>query len=309
MGILRIALFGGLRVRHESAQANEKLPPGAQRLFGFLLVKRSQAHTREELTDLFWPDCREDRGRACLNTELWRLRRILEPQGTPRGTYLKSVSANSVQFNPTSDHWLDVADFETRVRTIVSRATGNVDATELDGLRTALELYSGGLLEGIYDDWVLFERERMRCLYIDGLAFLMAHGRDHRNHLEAIRCGRKILDLDPLREEIHRELMRLYVDCGQRPQALVQYQTCREILNRELGISPMEETQAVYAEIVGQARPVPQRRPDPHRNATLKQAMQHMRTAAAGLEEGRTALRQAVSLVQNLAKQAPTTDE
>ena len=55
---------------------------------------------------------------------------------------------------------------------------------------------------------------------------------------DALRCGRLILLSDPLREHIHRDLMRLYAANGQRSQAIQQYHTCAEVLRAELGLAP-----------------------------------------------------------------------
>lgn len=309
MGKLRIVLFGGLRVQHDGARVDVKVPRGVQRLLGFLLIKHSHSHTREELTNLFWPEYSEDRARACLNTELWRLRQVLEPQGTRRGTYLRTGSGNTLEFNWSSDHWLDVAVFEEQVGRVISHSVREVDASAIDVLKAALQLYAGELLEGIYDDWALFERECMRSLYIDGLAYLMSYCKQQGNHSEGANCGQRILDLDPLREEIHRELMRLYMDSGQRPKALVQYEMCLKTLETELGIPPMEETQAVYAEIIGSAKNPTQPYPVTGDSGTLKQAVRHLKTAVTGFEKGQTALRRAVSLVEVLDDQAPTRDD
>jgi len=309
MGKLRIALFGGLRVLNDGARVDVKVPRGGQRLLGFLLIKRSHPHTREELTNLFWPEYSEDRARACLNTELWRLRQVLEPHGTLRGTYLRAGSGNTLEFNWSSDHWLDVAVFEEQVGRVISHSIREVDASAIDILRDALQLYAGELLEGIYDDWALFERECMRSLYIDGLAYLMGYCKQRGKHSESANCGQKILDLDPLREEIHRELMRLYMDSGQRPKALMQYETCLKTLETELGIPPMEETRAVYAEIIKSAKSTTQSCSVTADSGTLKQAVWHLKTAVTGFEKGQTALRKAVSLVEVMDDQSPARDD
>ena len=61
------------------------------------------------------------------------------------------------------------------------------------------------------------------------------------------------LDMNSLREEIHREMMRSYVENGQRALALQQYEICQATLAKELGTSPMEDTQALYTQIFTEA--------------------------------------------------------
>jgi DNA-binding SARP family transcriptional activator len=78
---------------------------------------------------------------------------------------------------------------------------------------------------------------------------LLYHYGHHAAWEQGLACARKILDLDPLREEIHREMMRLYYKSGHRALALKQYEKCRENLASELDILPMEETQILHAQI------------------------------------------------------------
>ena len=112
----------------------------------------------------------------------------------------------------------------------------------------------GDLLEGFYDDWALRERERLRMLYLDCLGTLLRRHSETGALEPALRCGRQILALDPLREDIHREVIRLHVRNGHRALALQQYESCRAALEEELGVEPMEETRALCAELLSAAR-------------------------------------------------------
>jgi DNA-binding SARP family transcriptional activator len=116
-------------------------------------------------------------------------------------------------------------------------------------LEVAASLYTGELLEGFYYDWALRERERLRYVYLNSLAHLMQFYRRQRLYDKGLEAGRKILDLDPLHEEIHREMMQLYAESGQRALAIRQYESCCDSLHAELGILPMDETQALYTQI------------------------------------------------------------
>jgi len=213
----------------------------------YLLLHRDRTHRREVIADTFWGDTGEQRARNCLNTALWRLRRVLEPNGVPRGAYLTTTGSGEISFNWASDHWLDVAAFEDGSRRVLGRPAQAMEARHIRTLEQALALYTGELLEGFYDDWALRERERLRRLYLNSLAHLMrCHGQ--RGAIDdALRYGQRILELDPLREGIHREMMRLYLASGRRARVVRQYETCRQVLEQELGVEPISETQAISA--------------------------------------------------------------
>ena len=87
-------------------------------------------------------------------------------------------------------------------------------------------------------------------MYLTALYHLMNYYAAQSSFGDALRCGRLILLSDPLREHIHRDLMRLYAANGQRSQAIQQYHTCAEVLRAELGLAPMRETQLLYQQLL-----------------------------------------------------------
>ncbi len=306
MGSLRILLFGGVRVSHDRSGVGVQLSKRVQNLLVYLLLHKRRFHSREELLDALWPDRDEQHARNCLNTTLWRLRLSLEPDGISRGTYLLTSKLGEVGFNWASDYFMDAEVFEESLGRILSRpmnelAESGESATH--ELEHALELYTADFLPGVYVDWVLSERERLRSLFIDGLSFLLQNYKDRREYLRGLACGQRILDLDILREEIHREMMRLYVNCGQRTRAVRQYQICRESLQAELGIPPMGETEALYAEIL-QSTPAPtagefNRRP----TDSVEKVLRQFETAITSFKDAELALQELVPLLEKFGKQ------
>lgn len=250
MTLLSIRLFGRPRVTLGS-DAEIKFAHTGQTLLAYLLLHRDLS-ARDLLVSLCWAEQPEENARSCLNTALWRLRSALEPDPIPRGTYLLSSPAGEVGFNWESPHWLDLAEFEVAAGAALARRPAELTGAQVDNLERALDLYSGDLLEGFYDDWALRERERQRGLYLDGLHLLMRrHTLDAAYH-KGIAAGQRILRLDPLREDVHRDLMRLYAANGQRALAARQFITCRDTLQAELGIPPMEETEACYRQVLAE---------------------------------------------------------
>jgi len=298
MHFLRICLFGSVQIGRDGVLPGDKVTHTVQALLAYLLLHRHHSVPRELLAGIFWGDYSEDRARGCLSTALWRLRRVLEPEGIPRGTYLVTTPAEQVGFNWNSPHWLDVAAFEERVVRILAEPVHVIEAADVQETEKALQLYTGELLEGVNYDWALRERERLRGLYLDTLSHLMHYYKHHGAYAESLTCGQRILYYDPLREEIHREMMRLYVEGGQRAQAVRQYEICREILATELGIPPMEETQALYAQIIsstsaGEIVPI-------HGNDLfdLVQILQQLHLLRRGLDEAHEQLEQIVLLIK-----------
>ncbi|MFN2397740.1 MAG: BTAD domain-containing putative transcriptional regulator [Gemmatimonadaceae bacterium] len=293
MSLLRIHLFGSVRVAHEGRSSVGRLTHAVQGLLAYLVLHRRRLHARETLSGLFWGDHSEPRARSCLSTTLWRLRQVLEPDGIVRGTYLIAGSSAAVGFNFDSEHWIDAEVFELEV----TRALATGARRELvndKNLGEALRLYTGDILDAHFADWALAERERLRLLYLSGLTRLMHHQADRGFLDEACASARCVLEVDPLREEVHRELMRLQLRRGDRAAAIRQYRTCREVLARELGVPPMEETRALHARIVADS-PAPLHTPgNAPVSSALESVLEPLHLAAEALEQVRAHLQLAV---------------
>lgn len=249
MSELRVFLLGGVRILRGSSESEVALPRSSEVLLAYLMLTRNRRHPRDSLCELFWPDLTPARARGALSTTLWRLRRAVE-SSAPRGTYFSSSPTGEIGFNEGADYWLDVEVLETRAAASLRRRDAGLVDDEARRLSDVLRLYTGDLMEGIYDEWVEIERQRIRVLYLDALARLLDHHQRRGELDDAMAWGQRILQLEPLSEEVHRRMMELYAASGRRPLALRQYETCRTVLAAELGISPMDETVSVYNRLV-----------------------------------------------------------
>ena len=294
MGGMRISLLGGFNVAHDGAALLQPASRRTQALLAYLLLKRQRSHQRDVLAEVFWGDAPDAQARRCLRTALWRLRKILEPRNVPSGTYLVTSSAGEVAFNRESDYWLDVASFEDGLDNLHAEPERELATRELQELQRTLDLYRGDLLEGIYDDWILADRERLRCLHLTGLHCAM-HQYQRRDDYEAgLAMGRRILAEDPLRESVHRDMMRMYCLNSQRGEAIGQYQHCAQVLMEELGIAPMEETRRLFETLLSGATAMP---PSPVKGEavqSLRLAKKNLHRAAKEVERAQNQVLQAI---------------
>ena len=294
---LRINLFGCPRVIRTDAPEPVSLGRPAHALLAFLLLRGHQLHPREKLAYALWSGATRDAAAHSLRTTLWRLRRAIEPPEVPKGTYLLVNSRGEVGFNWNSRYWLDVLDFETTIR----HADAPVPDSALEKLEQALRLYEGGLLEGFYDDWILRERERLRNLYIQGLSQMMWRLKDEQRYEGALEYGRKILQEDPLRESVHRQMMRLHALNGNRCQALMQYEELALMLEEQLEVAPSEETTSVYAQILRMEARTGGRVPVPAGHPPASMRTRELQRCLTDLEECKALLARAHENLRTLA--------
>ena len=150
-------------------------------------------------------------------------------------------------------------------------------------LERGLRLYRGDYLVGIDHEWAWLERQRLRNLYLDGLYHLtLAHAAASDWHL-VLEWGRRLNREEPLREDVHRLLMRAHAFAGNRALAIAQYQLCRDVLQADLGVEPMPETQELYRSLVAAetSLPAPAAAPLPTPLASARRRIARVRRALA----------------------------
>jgi DNA-binding SARP family transcriptional activator len=224
-------------------------------LLCYLLLNRDQPHTREHLAALFWGEYPTRTSRKYMRNALWRLRHVLHSVGAPADYYL-NINDDSISFSREGHLWLDIEDFETVTIHNQEVSGRDLTAAEARQLEKAVELYTGDLLAGIYEDWCLYERERLHLLHLNTLGKLAIFHELNGTYEQGLAFGRRILACDNTRESVHRQMMRLYWQSGNRGAALAQYKLCTQILHESLGISPLEETTRLYEQMrYGQYNP------------------------------------------------------
>lgn len=221
-----------------------------QELFSYLLLHRARPHRREALTTLLWPDVPDVQSKRYLRKTVWQLQSALAQLTPPDAPSILHADPDWLQVSTAADAWLDVAQFECAYRLAEDTAGEEMEPTTAARVEAAVELYRGDLLEGWYQEWVLFERERLERIYLSLLDKLISHCAAHGRYEAGISYGMRALRHDPARERTHRRLMRLHALAGNRSEALHQYAVCVDTLRRELGVAPSERTNALNHNIL-----------------------------------------------------------
>lgn len=239
---LSVCLFGKFRVLQDGQPLGGFEALRVRELFSYLLLFHDRPHSREQLVRELWEDEDPSRALKFLRQALWKLQRAL-PDGEA-GRALLLAQPHDVQLHLPPGVGLDVAMFEEAWAR--SRTGGALDDGSARELEEAVRLYTAELLEGWQQEWCLFERERLRNLYLVVLDRLMAYHEARRDPEAALHCGLEILRHDEAHEQTHRNLMRLYSLLGRRSEALRQYERCAQALKRELDALPDRQTRALY---------------------------------------------------------------
>ncbi|MEC9433487.1 MAG: BTAD domain-containing putative transcriptional regulator [Pseudomonadota bacterium] len=236
-------MLGAALARAPGGAALTALGAKGMALLAFVALQPGRTATRDVLVDLLWSQGSPDQGRASLRQELRRMKRAMgdlfdAAVETPGGQIALRPGAVIT----------DVEQVETACA-----------ARETLGLSALLDSYGGALLaplavaEAPFQDWAAARNSNLEALVTDGLLRLMLLDESAGRLDRAAAAARKLLDIDPLQEDVHASLIRIHVAGGRIPQARAQAEACRAVFEAEFGEPPETDLDAL----------IPARRPAP----------------------------------------------
>lgn len=213
-----LSLLGAWRLQRGSTTFT--VPSREQRLIacvGLLGCRR-----RTFLSGLLWPRSSEAQAAGNLRTTVWCISHSFP--------HLLRSGPDTLELDESVR--VDVTALQSLVTALRAQPFALVPDTCLDHLGRA------ELLPGWYDDWVVFEQERLRQLRLSALEIMA------RQYLEAGEPGRAVIaalsavGIEPLRESAHLLLVQAHLAAGNRAAAVRAYRMFAGLLQAELGVEP-----------------------------------------------------------------------
>lgn len=216
----RLQLLEGFAL--DGVDSHVDVPVGAQRLLALLAV-RGPAH-RCVVAGTLWPEVPETQALASLRTGIWRVNRLVPGLVLVDGVRLCMAASVSID-----SHEQEIL----AIRLLHDRVDGQPWVLDSIGY-----LQRGELLPGWYDDWVVFERERLNQLRLHAMELVAAVLIRQRDLTTALELALEVVRIEPLRETANAVLMSVYLAEGNVCDAIHQYDLYRRLLRRELGVEP-----------------------------------------------------------------------
>jgi DNA-binding SARP family transcriptional activator len=248
---LHVCFFGHFEMLCDS----EIMPLGrngkALTILKYLLANRSRPVSQDHLMGWLWPESNLKKARWSLNSTIHGLRKLLSRCSSSVSMNYVSLEDGYYRLSPSVRVSTDVEEFDERHRQgrQLEKNRRMIDAAI--EYEKAIELYRGDyLVEDLYEDWTMVERERLSNAYMDILGRLAIHYMEVEQHQESIRTCYRVLEKDRCHEDSYRLLMRCYSRLGLKARALHQYRMCEQILGQEYGTSPSPETRSLYTSLL-----------------------------------------------------------
>lgn len=211
-----------------------------------LLTEKLHVASQDLLMYQLWPDSSPRKARWSLNSSVYALRRLMDGwPGVPAGCIV--LERGYYRLSPSLRMMSDVEEFDDhrergRWFERLARMPEAIREYEM-----ASGLYTGDyLVEDLYDDWTMIERERVAGEYVDIMESLASYYADAGEPRKSIEACYRLLAREPCHEESYRLLMHCYARRRLLKQALHQYRVCEQILRATHGGSPGQETKELY---------------------------------------------------------------
>ena len=251
MAHLSLSCLGPLQVELDGQPVTDFKSNKVRALLSYLAVEADRPHHREVLAGLLWPDWPDRDALSNLRYSLSNLRRVIDDQSAAP-PYLH-ITRETLQFNISSDHWIDVAAFRELTE---SQPDAAVESQGLDRVEEAVRLFRGDFLEGFsisdsigFEEWVELKRRQLTQMLSSSFRYLILSFEQRGEFEQAQNYARKQIEIEPWDELAHQQLMRSLALSGQRGAALVQFELCRHLLAEELDVDPTLETKQLHEQI------------------------------------------------------------
>ncbi|MEO8409210.1 MAG: BTAD domain-containing putative transcriptional regulator, partial [Propionivibrio sp.] len=243
--LIRIRTLGGFSIERDGAPAAAARKESRKPLdlLKLVIALGGEAVPTARLCAALWPEAQGDAARNSFDNTLHRLRKLL---GGDRHVPLRAGGLGL----DAATCWTDLAAIETCFAAVGELAPG-ADAEQVEALaERTLALWRGEFLAG-EDDLpdVLAARTRIQAKFTRQMSALGVRLEAIGQHAAAVLIYQRVVEQQPLAEDIYRRLITCLLALEQRGEAYEVYRRCRQQLSLLLGIPPAPETEALVASL------------------------------------------------------------
>lgn len=243
--VVRIQICGPLAVQRGGERLDALLPGRQGRLLlAYLVVNRHRQIPRDELAEALWREPDPAAIDARLNPLLSKLRRVFGADAIDGRTAIRFC---------LTDVWVDLEAAAEAIHRAESSVAQRDWARAWGPALTALFVAERGFLPGEDAPWIDEIRHQLTMLHLRALECYAgaALGLGGTELDAAVRAGRQLIRLAPLRESGYRYLMQALAAQDNLAEAINIYGQLAECLRDQLGVSPSPATRALYEQLLG----------------------------------------------------------
>lgn len=221
----------------------------ARDIFCYIASSRNRRVEKDILIDTFWGEEDLRTIEKNFHPTISHIRKALNSKQSLKQNFLV-FRDGAYQLNPEFSYSIDTEDFENLINEAEKAKRGKDNETFRKKVEVAHEIYRGEFMSGVYDDWA----EERRIYYAEQhsrlLSALAKLSFKERKWSNALKFSKEILREDPFREDAHRLVMKTLAAQGKPAAVQKQFESLKELLDKELGVEPAPETLNTYQELL-----------------------------------------------------------
>lgn len=233
--MLNIHLLNQIKFEQDGELLESLMVPKLQLLLGYLIVNRDRAVSRDHLAQIMWPERPESAGRNNLRRLLHRVRQQL-----PNADQYIQATSHSLSWLSSGGAQIDLVDYEAIL----------TDFDNPTAIRKLVQSAPPVLMPGMTEEWIIEGEERLKQLWRNGLELTADLCVVKRQIGGAVDAVSRLLNENPLNENIYRRLMQLHMQQDNRPAAVMVYYRCVQTLRDTLGIPPSAPTRDLHQKLL-----------------------------------------------------------
>jgi DNA-binding SARP family transcriptional activator/KaiC/GvpD/RAD55 family RecA-like ATPase len=254
---LQIYLLGNFQIlfNHHKILSDLWQSRQLRTILKILIIQRGKPVPASQIIEKIWPDKDPEQSAQHLYVRISQIRKLLKNFGfqdciqTVAGGYIFQCEP-FLEENEEHSIWIDVVEFERMAdqgREQLEKKEFNQSITRF---KKALNLYRADfLIEDLYEDWSITERERLRDRHLMVLTEMAEAYAQTGRYRHAIDVSQKVLSVDPCRESTFVQLMLYYYHLGERSKSLDVFERCKTVLSEEMDVNPDTYTEELAQKI------------------------------------------------------------
>lgn len=251
---LTIRLLGPVEIVRDPARplsADAWVTRRARDILCFVASRRHRRASKDLIIDTFWGETDPTVIERNFHPTVSHIRKALNSNQTLKQNLLLYRDGDYL-LSQEFAYSIDVEDFDRLVAQGESHRRERQFEQCIQCYQSAVEIYRGEFMQGSYDAWVDEQRSYYRKQYLQLIESLARVAQQTGDWFKSIHLAQQILQDDPFREDIHCLLMRAHGALGNKSAVREQFESLRQLLQKELGVEPSEETVDTYRELSGQ---------------------------------------------------------
>jgi len=257
MASLQIFLFGNFEILLNHQKIHSELWQSRQlrTILKLLIIRRGKPVPGSQIIEKVWPDKKPEQAAQHLYVRISQIRKILKKSGfqdciqTVDGGYVFQPDP-FLEKDGELSIWIDVDEFEQKADQGREHLENRAFDQAITLFKKAITHYRADfLVEDLYEDWTISERERLRDRYLMALTEMAEAYAQTGRYRHAIDVSQKVLSVDPCRESTFVQLMLYYYHLGERSKSLEVFERCQKTLSQEMEVDPDNYTQELAQKI------------------------------------------------------------